>query len=138
MRIILGSKTNLKTLKNTIMENQVGLFIAAYRITTGMAGAQTLELHLAVSAPDKKVSGTGVISQAVNPPLHEVIVVNGVYSVMTVMPNNTHIQVRLEGSNGVSIIMVLEKDWASGKANYSFVNPSGQTVELKDIPVVKI
>ncbi len=120
------------------MENQVGFFIAAYRITTGMAGAQTLELHLGVSTPDKKVSGNGVITQAVNPPLHQPIVVSGVYSVMTVMPQNTHIQVRLEGSNGVSIIMVLEDDWASGKANYSYVNQSGQTVELKDIPVVKI
>lgn len=105
---------------------QVGLFNACYQVGTGLAGAPTLHLNLAVSTPTHKVSGVGQITQAVNPPKDIHSDIDGVYSEMTVMPNTTHIQLRLAGtqpgtsSTNLETVLVLSKDWKSGEGEFSY------------------
>jgi hypothetical protein len=48
-------------------EESIGLFVAAYEIGTGLRGAPTLHLRLAVSAPDRTVSGVCTVTQATTP-----------------------------------------------------------------------
>ncbi|MCA1907786.1 MAG: DUF1842 domain-containing protein [Magnetospirillum sp.] len=117
-------------------DTAVGLFQVCYVVGGNMPGAPAVNLHLAVNTPAQTVNGMGQITQATNPPLNEPTSVSGNYSVMTVMPNNTHIQVRLAGyppvnwpPNGgvgpvipanLDMIMVLTKDWKGGDAQYQF------------------
>lgn len=128
-------------------DNAVGLFLACYQVGGNMPGAPAVNLHLAVNTPAQSVNGAGMITQATNPPLHESTSVSGNYSVMTVMPNNTHIQVRLTGyppvnwpPNGgigpvipanLDMIMVLTKDWKGGDAQYQY--RSGLTADWTKI-----
>ncbi|MBI2242145.1 MAG: DUF1842 domain-containing protein [Magnetospirillum gryphiswaldense] len=128
-------------------DNAVGLFQVCYMVGGNMPGAPAVNLHLAVNTPAQSVNGAGMITQATNPPLHESTTVSGNYSVMTVMPNNTHIQVRLTGyppvnwpPNGgvgpvipanLDMIMVLTKDWKGGDAQYQY--RSGLTADWTKI-----
>lgn len=114
---------------------KTGLFIVAYEIGTAAIGAQQLELNLSVYTPNYKVNGQGVIKQSVNPPLDVHTELTGDFTYMTVMPNITHILVVLEGSNDVKIRMVLSNDWASGTANYSYIDNQGKKISLENIPV---
>lgn len=101
---------------------QVGLFNSCYQVGTGLAGAPSLHLNLAVSTPTHKVSGIGQITQAVNPPKDIHSELSGVYSEMTVMPNTTHIQVRLASPQpgAMDVLLVLSKDWKSGEGEFSY------------------
>lgn len=103
-------------------QTQVGLFNSCYQVGTGLAGAPTLQLNLVVSTPTHKVSGIGQITQAVNPPKDIHSELSGVYSEMTVMPNTTHIQVRLASPQpgAMDVLLVLAKDWKSGEGEFSY------------------
>jgi hypothetical protein len=68
---------------------------------------------------------------------------------MTVMPNKTHILVNLKGFGSPSTIMpleiqnikltmVLESNWQSGTANYSYLDEQGEWVDIKDAKVVAV
>jgi len=129
---------------------KTGLFIVAYNIGTSLPGAPHLNLHLAVNTVDEAVTGQGQVTQAVNPPVDVRTNVQGDFTYMTVMPNNTHILVTLTGTQAIqwpstggigpvlppnfSLRMVLASDWKSGTANYKY--QVGNTWhEVKDVPV---
>ena len=133
----------------------VGLFLACYQVGGTMPGAPMVNLHLAVNTPAQAVNGSGQITQATNPPLNEASNVSGGYSVMTVMPSNTHIQVRLTGYPPVNwppqagigpvipanldMIMVLSKDWKSGDAQYQYrTGLASDWIKIASAPVKQV
>lgn len=131
--------------------NRTGLFLARYDITTGMAGAPVMHLAMTVNTVDKAVNGGSRITQATNPPLDVRSHVHGSFTYMTVMPKTTHILVVATGypiihwpahaGHGPVLLanmqlrMVLENDWKSGTANFSYQAPSGQWVEIDNARV---
>jgi hypothetical protein len=130
-----------------------GLFPVSYEITTGKPGAPRFTVHLLVYTPGKTVNGAGLITQAVNPPLEEATILHGDFTFMTVMPKNTHIlvtatgfpPVKGAGHGGITPItqpnthlrMVLDEDWKSGTANFSFLL-NGSWHEVENAPVKQI
>lgn len=132
----------------------VGMFLGCFQVGGHMPGAPAVNLHLGFNAPAQSVSGVGQVTQAVNPPLNIASNVTGTYTYMTVMPNNTHIQVRLSGTPPVyfpsgagigpavpanlEMIMVLAKDWAAGDAQYQYRNGLGDWVKIESAPVKQI
>lgn len=129
----------------------VGLFVVSYRIGTDAPGAPTFETHLAVDTPNRRVSGLGTITQAVNPPLDVRTRLDGDFTYMTVMPRNTHILVTLTGfpvahlapEGGIGPValpnarlrMVLEEDWKSGVASYEYTTDGRDWQHIADVPV---
>jgi hypothetical protein len=134
-------------------EKKVGFFIVSYKIGTGDLGATTFTVHLGIDTVNEAVSGSGLITQAVNPPVHVSTNLQGQYSYMATM-QDCHILVVCEGHPvikwpkgggigpvippNVHLRMVLTEDWKSGVANYAYVNDEGKTVEIKGVPVEKI
>ena len=132
-------------------EESVGLFPVCYKIGGQMPGAPLFKVSLLVYTPGKTVSGYGVITQAVNPPLRIVTKLHGDFTYMTVMPRNVHILVTatgypdvrwpIHGGVGpvilpnVDLRMVLTEDWKSGTANYKYVDADGVWHEINDAPV---
>ena len=109
----------------------VGLFPVSYRIGNEMPGAPILTVHLLVSTPDKSINGRGIVTQAISPPLREPTSLEGDYTYMTVMPNNSTLLVTALGvgpigdtpqviARNVRLRMILSKDWKSGTANYDY------------------
>lgn len=135
-------------------QDAVGLFIGCFQVGGNMAGAATVNLHLGFNAPTQAVSGLAQVTQAVNPPLNMASNVDGAYSVMTVMPNNTHIQVRLTGTppvyfppgtgigpvipSNLDMVMVLNKDWKTGDAQYQYRSGLGDWVKVDSAPVKQV
>jgi hypothetical protein len=129
---------------------KTGLFIQSYQITTGLLGAPTFEVHVAVNTPKKVITGQGVVSNnSIHPPMEIYSNLSGEFSYMTVMPNKTHILVNLKGFGSPSTIMpleiqnikltmVLESNWQSGTANYSYLDEQGEWVDIKDAKVVAV
>lgn len=133
------------------IEENVGLFPVCYNIGGQMSGAPLFKVSLLVYAPDKTVSGYGVITQAVNPPLRIKTKLSGDFTYMTVMPKNVHILVTATGHPSVhwpshagigpvilpnvELRMVLTEDWKSGTANYKYVDKKGNWHEINDAPV---
>ncbi|BAU28998.1 uncharacterized protein DUF1842 [Aneurinibacillus soli] len=128
---------------------QVGLFLARYQIGGDKPGAPSFHLDLAVSTPKELVSGLGHITQAVNPPIDYTYHVQGNFTYMTVMPNDTHILVVGNGtresilpgvdnssdSPTLTFRIVLEGDWKSGVANYQYLDEDGNVHRISDAPV---
>ncbi|KHK59537.1 hypothetical protein PI86_09505 [Burkholderia sp. A9] len=122
---------------------RIGLFPAGYVIGTGMPGAPALRLALLVDTPEGSVVGTATIGQAVNPPVDFHADVWGNYTYMALMPPvNTRILVTLQGNDGGpnsnSIVtfrlhLVLENDWQSGVASYSFFD-NGSWRAFENVP----
>lgn len=132
--------------------DKTGLFIVSYEITTGLLGAPSFEVHLAVNTPQRVVTGQGRITNgSVHPPLEIDTRLNGDFTYMTVMPNETHILVVADGypvihwpsGGGIGPVippntklrMVLESDWSSGTANFSYVDANGQWQEVNNATV---
>ncbi len=124
----------------------VGLFLACYDVVPPkeLLGAPSLNLNLMVNAASRMVSGQCTISRALPsyiPPFH----VQGEFSIMTVMPQNTHTQVVLNGfpmpSRGnfsFQIVMVLDEFWGpKGTANFSYTDPVTGRKEHFDAFLVK-
>jgi hypothetical protein len=119
------------------MKNQpVGLFPVSYEIGAEMPGAPRFTVHFLVYTPGKTVNGMGVITQAINPPLELATQLHGDFTYMTVMPKTAHILLTATGyppmkwphhggigpvlQPNVHLRIVLEDDWKSGTANYSY------------------
>lgn len=133
--------------------NDVGMFLATYNIFhPGMVGEDQFRVQLAVSTPNRKVSGTGNIANgsiAGNQTIYTKL--EGRFSYMTVMPKNTHIQIVLTGypdvtwpplggvgpvmQHNAELLMVLNDDWKTGTANYRYMTSNGTWKEMEDIPV---
>ncbi|WP_137940227.1 DUF1842 domain-containing protein [Chitinivorax sp. B] len=120
-----------------------GLFPVSYIIGTGLAGAKTLVLNLLVYPPQNTVRGTAAIEQAVNPPLQVHSDIWGNYTYLTVVPpQNSRILITAEGNHGgpranspvnFKLHLVLEHDWKSGVANYSYMD-NGIWYEVENVP----
>jgi hypothetical protein len=129
---------------------KTGLFIQSYEITTGLSGAPTFEVHLAVNTPQRSISGQGVVSNnSVHPSKGIYTKLSGEFSYMTVMPESRHILVHLKGDgspssvmpiemNNVKLTMVLESNWQKGTANYSYIDAQGNWNEIKDAKVTAV
>jgi hypothetical protein len=129
---------------------KTGLFIQSYEITTGLMGAPTFEVHLAVNTPQSTITGQGMVSNnSIHPPMKVYSNLSGEFSYMTVMPNNTHILVNMKGFGSpspimpievqnIKLTMVLESNWKSGTANYSFLDAKGEWTDIKDAKVTVI
>jgi uncharacterized protein DUF1842 len=129
---------------------QTGLFPVSYEIGGDKPGAPRFVAHLLVYTPAKTVNGTGLITQAINPPLEEATVLHGDFTYMTVMPKITHILITATGypvvkmpahggigpvlQPNVHLRMVLDGDWKSGTANYSYF-ANGVWHEIENAPV---
>jgi hypothetical protein len=119
----------------------IGLFIVAYEIGTGLLGAPGLVVHLAVNTPAETIGGQARLTQAVNPPLNIDVQLSGDFTYMTVMPDNTHILVVLSSvtpnlnGQGLELRMVLT-NWTSGTANYKYSKElPGNWTSVTDVPV---
>jgi hypothetical protein len=133
---------------------KTGLFIVSYNITTGLAGAPNFEVHLTVSTPTKEVNGMGHITQATNPPLEIISKISGDFTYMTVMPNSTHILVTAQGYPNIQwppnagigpvilpnskLRMILEDNWQSGTASFSYVDSQGNWIDITNAKVEAI
>lgn len=142
-----ATKTNGSSTKQA-----VGLFPVAYKIGGNMPGAPLFMVHLTVNTPDRRVNGYGTITQTTNPPLSLNTKLDGDFTYMTVMPNDTHILMVLTGypvinwpphagigpviMPNVELRMVLSDDWKSGVANYRYQDNNGNWHEINDAPVV--
>ena len=129
------------------MPENIGLFHAKY-ITVGLgAGSPVLHLDLLVNTPNKTISGTATVTAALASPILVSCHVVGVYSIMTVMPKLTHIQLKLHGvllGDGnlataeptaalFDAVIVLDDTWTSGEAQYSYLRhpkPIEQPIHL--------
>lgn len=129
------------------MADREGLFPVAYRVTNGMLGATTLTMHLVVDAPTGTVHGAGRITNTDSPPVDEPTRVEGDFTYMTVMPNDTRILLVLDGSGPLGTITpligpnlrfraVLSGDWKTGTANYSYnVDSKPDWISENDVPM---
>lgn len=124
-------------------ENNIGLFHAKY-VTFGTApGAPILHLNLLVNTPKKTISGTATVTAALPNPILVSCAVTGTYSVMTVMPKVTHIQLKLQGvllgdgnlavaepqSDLLEVLVVLDETWTSGEAQYTYLRHPKPVIE---------
>jgi hypothetical protein len=87
-----------------------------------------------------------VTNGSINPALNVPTTLEGDYTYMTVMPNETHILVVANGTGPIGLTtplegpntklrMVLESDWASGTANFSYVDNNGRWQDVTDAKV---
>jgi len=139
------------TLKSTDINNQTGLFIATYEIGKPQPGAPMFKLQTSVFTPDRTVNGLGHIHQETNPPVNVVTQMQGTFTYMTVMPNNTHILVVLNGyannnnptnttfsttqQPNCELRMILNDDWKTGTATYRYRDTQGTWHEVENTPV---
>jgi Domain of unknown function (DUF1842) len=124
-----------------------GLFIGSWEIgNLGMPGAPILTVDLMFYAPMSTVTGHGRLSQAVNPPLEVDSRLSGNYTYMTVMPQSTHVLITLTGypntkwvgpvlEPNMEVRMVLEADWHTGTATYSYRSGDGEWSLIESVPV---
>jgi hypothetical protein len=121
-----------------------GLFLARFEIGGDLPGAPLLAVTMTVSTPQQTLTGMSRVTQAVNPPVDVTSKLDGDYTYMTVMPNNTHILVVANGYPALPVLqpnlqlrMVLDKDWQSGTANYRY-EVDGVWHEVTDAPVKQV
>lgn len=127
--------------------NIVGLFPISYEIATGRMGAPIFNVHLVVSTPERRVNGQGLVTNgSINPALNLPTRLDGDFTYMTVMPDETHILIvangvgpigqtpPLEGPN-TTLRIVLESDWTSGTASFSYVDNNGQWQHIENAKV---
>jgi hypothetical protein len=125
--------------KTPIVFNHTGDF----RIGTGMAGAKHLQAILSVPGDTSMVHGTGILGQAVNPPLMIKSHLDGVVHALGAGPakqvfalHGSPIPKGLLGTPVITdVLIVLDGVWGSkGTATYSYW--IGSTFEeVKDVPV---
>jgi hypothetical protein len=125
--------------KTPIVFNHTGDF----RIGTGLAGAKHLQAILSVPDDTSSVHGTGILGQAVNPPLLIKSHLDGVVHALGAGPakqvfalQGSPIPSGLVGTPVITdLLIVLDGIWGSkGTATYSYW--IGSTFEeMKDVPV---
>jgi hypothetical protein len=133
-------------------EQKLGLFIIRYEVGGDMPGAPLFRINFSVYTPAETVSGIGhITSGSTNPPLDIATNLHGQYTYMTVMPKISHILITATGypvikwpSGGgigpvilpnVDLRMVVTEDWASGTANYKYMDGAGNWHEITNAPV---
>ena len=136
----------------TVSQNEIqGLFLANYIVGNRMAGGISFNISLLVSTSDRSISGRGMVSQAINPPLEIVSNLYGEYHYQCTQ-NDCYIMVNLMGSQpfmgippvgvelqNTKLNMLLNEDLNSGVANFSYKDPeTGKWIELEQVPVEKI
>jgi hypothetical protein len=119
--------------------NHTGHFI----ITSGGAGAPTLNVLLSVPANSSTVTGHGLLSQAVNPPLHANNAFTGVvHALGSTTPahqiyalHGTAVPPLLGAPHISQLLVTLKGIWGeTGEATYSYVTGS-TSHEIKNAPV---
>jgi len=120
------------------MENQDTVFPVKYIISNNLPGGVSFNVNLFVDVYHKKVSGSGRIFQATNPPLNIPTALHGDYSYMATM-QSTNILVVAEGVNplipiipgtpNAKLRMVLDENWRTGTAYYSYLQ-DGQWIKV--------
>jgi len=127
--------------------NTVGLFPVSYEISSGLLGAPTFEVHLVVNTPARRINGQGVVTNgSIHPALNVPTTIEGDFTYMTVMPNETHILVVANGVGPIGTItplegpntklrMVLEANWTKGTASFAYVDANGEWQEVSDASV---
>lgn len=103
------------------------VFLVNLRIGEELAGGITCTMNLGVSPTTKTVNGRSVVFQAINPPLHVESIVTGKYNYLCTAVN-CYIMIVLNGYTedekgafkNFEAKILLEDDWSSGVANYSF------------------
>lgn len=102
-----------------------------FTIGTGLAGAQTLKAMLSVPRNSSTVTGHGVLTQAINPPLHATTAFHGLVT-QEVFGGQSHQMYSLQGvpspprvgATYVSQLSItLDGIWGkTGKASYSYLH----------------
>ncbi|NER82595.1 MAG: DUF1842 domain-containing protein [Leptolyngbya sp. SIO1D8] len=131
--------------------DKAALFIVCYTIETDRIDAPAFSLNLTVNPPKETVHGLGKITQSTSPPLDITTRLDGSFTHMTVMPDNTHILVVATGYpvihwppySGVGQVippnaelrMLLSRDWKSGTANYKYLDNQGDWHSMSDASV---
>lgn len=132
------------------ISNNVGLFPVSYKIGNGLPGGAELTLHMLVNTPHEMITGYGELTQPVSPPLDLKSRVEGTFTYMTVMPNESRILVVATGypniqwpaHGGVGPVfmpnlelrLVISEDWQSGTANFKYYN-DGKWNAVENVPV---
>ncbi len=100
---------------------ETGSFIVSYESVGQPPGAPSLRLDLFVDMAQATASGTARVTQAVNPPLNVKLPVHGDVITMTVMPKNTHFQLKLTSpqmpGRHIDVTAVVESDRKTGRAH---------------------
>lgn len=119
--------------------NHTGVFT----IGTGAAGAPSLNAVLTVPANSSTVTGHGLLTQAIHPPLHANSAFSGMVHVLAFGGSATQIY-SLQGTavppllgapHVTHLLITLDGIWGKeGKATYFYVVGSGSH-EIKDVPV---
>jgi hypothetical protein len=115
----------------------------SFRIGTGLPGAPTLSAILTVPQNSSNVTGHGVLSQAINPPLHANNAFHGVVHVLAFGGDVTQIYA-LQGAavppllgapHVTQLLITLKGIWSrEGTATYTYVVGSAFH-QVKDVPV---
>lgn len=129
---------------------RTGLFIQSYKIASKLLGTPTFEIHLAVNAPQRSISGPGFISNnSTRTSMKIYSNLSGEFNFKTVTPDKTQILVHLKGSASplpivpikipnIDLSMILESDWQTGTATYSYMDERGNWNEIKDAKVTAV
>jgi len=119
-------------------------FIAKYRISEpGMMGNITMNLTLSVNPEDNSVVGHGHIFQPIHPPLNVFTTLSGEFHYQCTM-ESCHIMMNLQGIkpypgvgtlglpnlHNTNVRILLDEDWKSGVANFSYKDAKGEWVEV--------
>ncbi|HEU4965302.1 MAG TPA: DUF1842 domain-containing protein [Bacilli bacterium] len=119
----------------------VGLFIASYQITTGLAGAPVLHANFAVNTVDKTVSVFAHLTNTSNPPLNIENTMQGTYTeeggTIKVTANAPLLQEFPPVSQVTKLEMTLT-NWESGTATYSYTEAGGNPHVVENAPVHKL
>lgn len=124
---------------NLIPFNHTGVF----SVTTGAPGAPAIHAVLSVPANSSIVNGHGLLTQAINPPLHADNSFHGVVHVLAFGGSVTQVY-SVQGAavppllgapHVIQLAIQLDGIWGTtGKATYSYVNRE-VIHEVKDVPV---
>ncbi|CAH1608328.1 DUF1842 domain-containing protein [Vibrio jasicida] len=133
------------------MKNQTNqshdVFLASYIIGNKLAGGIRFDVKLLVGGPGQSITGKGNITQAVSPPLHVHTELTGNYHYQATM-RDCHIMINLQGYqaypgippvgadlHNVTLRILLNDDWKSGVAFYSYKDSDGNWVDVENQPV---
>lgn len=118
-------------MSESTLQTVVGLFPVSFDVGTHKPGAQQLHLDLLVNTAGQHLTGAATVTQAINPPLDLHVEVAGDYTYLGLIPpTDARILVTLQGrQSGQGIAspvvfraqLVLEQDWHSGVATYSYL-----------------
>lgn len=128
--------------------------IAAYEISTGLAGAPALQIHVIYDIASATVTGSGHLTQAINPPLDLKVRLNGSFISPLVQGAPSQFLVFLQGVplvkwpkyGGIGpelpivldVTLTLNADRTEGTAHYAYLDANGKWQELNGVPVKAI